>query len=226
MPNDPRTKSLPSSADTSKRLSTSSSRLSLAKLPELLAKPNSSLQLLAEDPHDARAVFLRCALWLGLLPPVFAGIGTTLFGWRLGVVEPLFFSHLQTLGISVLYFLTLLFGFISTAVVGRWMAPTYAASESLGAYFSLLTVVGAPLTIGSVMHLYPHVLLNLLVLVPCLIWSMFLLYRGVPVVLKTSPERGMLMASSIIGYLFVAFVSLIGISVFLWTRGIGPRLGV
>lgn len=197
-----------------------------AKLPVMLLQPEATFRSLGEQEIDAREVFWGSALWLGLLPPLFAGIGTRTFGWRLGVVEPVFFTWLQISGICVLYFVALLFGFISTAIVGRWMAPTYGATRSLGAYFALLTIVGAPLTIGSIMHLYPHVLVNLLVLVPCLIWSMYLLYRGVPHLLKTGPERGMLMASSMIGYLFVAFVSLIGISVFLWTRGIGPRLGV
>ena len=39
-------------------------------------------------------------------------------------------------------------------------------------------VATAPLAIGSVAHLFPHAFLNVLVLVPALIWSMFLLYRG------------------------------------------------
>jgi hypothetical protein len=46
------------------------------------------------------------------------------------------------------------------------------------------------------------------------------------VVLKISPERGMLMASALIGYLLVALVSLLGLTVALWGRGIGPSLGV
>jgi hypothetical protein len=36
----------------------------------------------------------------------------------------------------------------------------------------------------------------------------------------------MLMASSIIAYLLVAAVSLLGLSVMLWGQGIGPSIGV
>jgi hypothetical protein len=53
---------------------------------------------------------------------------------------------------------------------------------------------------------------------------MFLLYRGLPIVLKTDPRRGMLMASALIAYLLVAWVSLIGITAVLWSRGIGPHV--
>jgi hypothetical protein len=53
---------------------------------------------------------------------------------------------------------------------------------------------------------------------------MFLLYRGLPIVLKTDPSHGMLMASSLIAYLLVAWVSLLGITAVLWSHGIGPRI--
>jgi len=65
-----------------------------------------------------------------------------------------------------------------------------------------------------------------LLLIPILIWSLYLLYRGLPIVLGTGPERGMLMASAIVGYLLVAWVCLICITVVLWTAGYGPRIGV
>ena len=74
------------------------------------------------------------------------------------------------------------------------------------------------------MHLYPNAFVNVLVLVPTLIWSMYLLYRGLPVVLKTDPGRGMLMASSLIAYLLVSWVTLLGITAVLWSRGIGPQV--
>ena len=106
------------------------------------------------------------------------------------------------------------------------MAATYGARHSLGIHLAMITVVGAPLAIGSIIHLYPDIFINILVLVPVLIWSMYLLYRGLPIVLHTTPERGMLMASSLIGYLLVALVSLLGITVVLWIYGMGPSMGV
>ena len=199
--------------------------LNLAQLPAILLRPGEAFEQFAESPPTPTKVFLQASLWLGLMPPVFAFFGMSRFGWRLGTVEPVTLSWQITLWISLAYFGCLLFGFLSTAYLARWMAQTYGATRDSGAHFALLTVVGAPLTVGSVMHLYPHILLNLLVLVPCLIWGVYLLYRGLPTVLKTTPEQGFLMASSLVGYLLVAFVSLLGISAFLWTQGIGPRIG-
>lgn len=161
-----------------------------------------------------------------MLPPAFAYVGAMQFGWRLGAIEPMYLSASVLLGISIAYYLTLLFGFVSTALVSQWMAKTYGATGSLGIHFAMITIVGAPLIAGSIIHLYPHAFINVLVLVPVLMWSMYLLYRGLPIALKTTPEQGMLMASALIAFLLVAMVSLLGITVMLWGWGIGPTLGI
>jgi hypothetical protein len=199
-------------------------RISILQLGRILFSPNAVFQAVANESPPAGRVFFRIALWLGLLPPLFAYIGTLKFGWRLGV-EPVYLPQPTVLAISLTYFGALLFGFLSSAVIARWMAATYDASQSLGRCLALMAIVGAPLAVGSVIHLYPHAFLNVLVLVPVLIWCMYLLYRGLPIVLATGPNRGMLMASALIAYLLVALVSLLGLTVALWGRGIGPSLG-
>jgi hypothetical protein len=199
-------------------------QFSILDLGRVLFRPGAVFEALATGTVSVTRVFFGFALWIGLLPPVFACVGTMNFGWRLGV-EPVFFPRSTVLAISTAYFIALLFGFLSSAVVARWMAVTYDANQSLGRCFALMSIVGAPLAVGSVIHLYPQVFINVLVLVPTLIWSMYLLYRGLPVVLQTGPNRGMLMASALIAYLLVAAVSLLGATVALWGQGIGPPIG-
>lgn len=177
------------------------------------------------DPAPASILF-RYSIWLLLLPPVFAFIGASNFGWRLGAAEPLRMETNALLLVSVGYLFVLLFGLVSTAVISRWMATTYGANTNLGRHIALITIVGEPLAVASIVHLYPNVLLNVLIFIPTVIWSMYLLYTGIPVALETPAERGMLMASSLVGWLLVAAVSLLGLSMSLWTLGVGPLLGV
>ena len=153
---------------------------------------------------------------------MFAFVGASIFGWRLGAAQPLYLPSDALTLISIAYFFTLLFGFVSTAFVGRWMAPTYGARNGFGIHLALVGIVAAPMVADSICHLFPHVFVNLL----ALIWSMYLLYKGLPIILKTGPERGMLMASALIGYLLVGAVTLLGLTVALWASGIGPSLGV
>ena len=194
-------------------------------LPRLLLRPAQVFEELSDTRPDPHVVFFRYVIWLAFIPPLFAYVGASVFGWRLGASEPLYLPAESLLIVSLVYFFTLLFGFASTAIVAQWMASTYGARHSLGIHFAMVTVIGAPLVVGSIVHLFPNVFVNVLVLIPTLMWSMYLLYKGLPVVLKISPERGMLMASALIGYLLVAAVSLLGLTVALWGRGIGPSIG-
>jgi hypothetical protein len=199
-------------------------RISILQVGRILFSPTAVFQAVALESPPAGRVFFRIALWLGLLPPLFAYLGTLKFGWRLGV-EPVYLPKSTVLAVCTAYFGALLVGYLSSALIARWMATTYDANPSFGRCLALMSIVGAPLTVGSVVHLYPHAFLNVLAIVPALIWSMFLLYRGLPVVLATGPNRGMLMASALIAYLLVALVSLLGITVALWGNGIGPLIG-
>jgi hypothetical protein len=106
------------------------------------------------------------------------------------------------------------------------MAATYGANTDLGLHVAIVTIVGEPLALASVSHIFPDVFFNVTVLIPAAIWSMYLLYTGLRVALAIPPERGVLMASSLVGWLLVAMVSLLGFTVVLWTAGFGPALGV
>ena len=195
-------------------------------LLKAIRSPTDAFETLARTDPDPLAVFFRQIVWLALLPPVFAFIGASIFGWRLGAAQPLYLPGDALTLISIAYFFTLLFGLVSTAFVGRWMAPTYGADGRLGIHMALVGIVAAPMVAGSVFHLFPHVFVNLLALIPALIWSMYLLYKGLPIVLGTGPERGMLMASALIAYLLVGAVTVLGLTVALWASGIGPSIGV
>jgi len=182
-------------------------------------------QLVAEDSPPILALF-RYPLLLMLLPPLFAFVGATLFGWRLGAAEPLYLDLTSRIVVSFAYFLAICFGFVTSVVISMWMASTYGANRSAEAHIALLTVVSAPLALASVIHLYPHVFINVLVMIPAISWSMALLYRTLPAVLDTPPKRGMLMASSIVAWLLVGAVSLLGMTAMLWSLGIGTNVRI
>ena len=188
--------------------------------------PREMFAALARSEPPALRVLFSYTILLMLLPPVFSWIGGYSFGWRLGASEPLMFDAATLTLISLGYFITLVFGFVTTAFISQWMAVTYGARSALGLHFALITMVGEPLALASVAHLFPDVFFNVVVLIPAMMYSMYLLYTGLPVVLDIPPERGMLMASALVGWLLVAAVSLLGLTMGLWTQGIGPVLGV
>jgi hypothetical protein len=191
----------------------------------VLFQPKAVFDDLAIAEPSPYRVFFKFLIWFALLPPVFAYIGGSKYGWDLGAASPLRLDSDELLMVSGLYYLLLLAALLSTAFISRWMSVTYGARANLGVHMAMVAILAAPVTFGSVIHLYPHVFINLLVLIPALIWAMYLLYAGLPVAVGINPERGMLMASSLVAWLLVAFVTLLGITVGLWAHGLGPSIG-
>ena len=191
----------------------------------VLFRPRAVFEDLAQSEPSPYRVFFKFLVWFALLPPLFAYIGGRRSGWYLGAENPLVLSDSELQLVSLLYFVVLIVAFVSTAFVSREMSGTYGGRRSLGVHMAMVAILAAPVVFGTVIHLYPHVFINLLVLIPALIWAMYLLYAGLPVALGINPERGMLLSSSLVGWLLVVFVSLLGLTVALWTKGLGPSIG-
>lgn len=192
----------------------------------VLVQGNDLFSHLGQETASVNVVILKDILPLALIPPIFLYIGSTLSGWEIGAEDPIRLSENIVLLVSFSYFVALLFGFIGLAILLRWMAPTYDARLELSRHLTVVATVATPMVVGSIAHLYPHVFVNMLAIIPALIWSMYLLYRGIPLLLETTPQQGMLMASSLIAIVLVAAVTLLGVTVVLWTHGFGPSLGL
>ncbi|HIG41714.1 MAG: Yip1 family protein [bacterium] len=192
---------------------------------KVLFRPREAFEDLARAEPSPYRVFFRYLIWFALLPPLFAYIGGSRYGWDLGAANPLILAETELRVVSALYYVVLLTAFVSTAFASQWMSETYGARKSLGVHMAMVTILAVPVTVGSAVHLYPHVFVNLLVFIPVLIWVIYLLYVGLPVALNINQERGMLMASSLVGWLLVGFVTLLGVTVVLWTNGLGPSIG-
>ena len=130
-----------------------------------------------------------------------------------------------TIAICVAYYVFLLVGFMLAVLMMRWMAPTYGARTDLGSHAELIVCAGTPLMFGGLAHLYPQIGVNLMLLVPAMIWSTYLLYTGLPAALKTEVDRGMLMSTSMLGVFFVAGNALMILTMAMWTLGLGPDIG-
>lgn len=191
-----------------------------------LLQPSKTFHDLANTATPTLSFAIGYSLLILILPPLFSWLGASYFGWRLGNSEPIFMDQAGAILFSLFYFITLCIGFIGTVFISQWMAPTYGASRSLRLHFAYIGVVCTPLVAASVAHLFPEVMFNVLILLPTLLWSITLLYKSLPIVFSIPPERGMLMSSALVGWLLVAAVSLLGLSVSLWVIGVGKVLGL
>ncbi len=171
-------------------------------------------------------VMFKYALWIGLVPPLCAWYGATTFGWQFGVDEAIEMEAGLILSICVAYYLMLLAGFGVASWVVLWMRQSYAGESTPGECCALIAVVGTPMALGGLLHLYPNTVLNAAALVPAFLWSTYLLYTGLPMVLRNGPDRGMLMASAVLGFVLTALAAFLTLILLLWSQGFGPRLGI
>lgn len=197
----------------------------LVSINAVIRRP-SALLLLPEETRSFAAILKKEIWWFSLIPPIFLFVGTYFFGWRIGAAEPIRFELHILIAICAFYYVLLFGGLLILSLLSRWMAPTYSTTEDLGSHLTVIVTSAAPLFLGSVAHLFPHIIVNSLIFIPMLLWSLWVLYSTLPDLLETDPQRGMLHASSLVGIVMVAGVSLIGMSVVLWTVGIGPTIGV
>jgi hypothetical protein len=73
------------------------------------------------------------------------------------------------------------------------------------------------------MELYPVLWLNMVLGIPALSYSVYLLYSGVPIMMGISTERGFLFSSAVLAVGLVSFVALLAVTAILWGMGLGPQ---
>jgi hypothetical protein len=104
----------------------------------------------------------------------------------------------------------------------HWMGKTYGSKQPLPQCVALAAYTATPLFLISVMLLYPVLWLNLIIGLPALAYSVYLLYTGVPIMMDIPKERGFLFASAVLAVGLVMLVGVLAATVILWGAGVGP----
>jgi len=161
-------------------------------------------------------------LVLAAIPVVCGFIGTTQVGWEIGGREAIKLTTASALKISVLYYITMLVAVFTIGKLIHWMGETYGTKQPLAQCIALAAYTATPLFLVGIMQLYPLLWLNLLVGLPALAYSVYLLYTGVPVMMDISEERGFLFSSAVLAVGLVTLVAVLAATVIMWSSGFGP----
>ncbi len=178
-----------------------------------------------EEIRDARLGVGKAVFYVMLLAaiPVVSGyIGTTQFGWQVGHSDVVRLTTGSALLISALYYIVLIVATLSVGWMVHWMAETYGASQDLTQCIVMAAFIPTPLFLIGVFQLWPILWLNLVVGLPALAYTVFLLYIGIPVMMNIPAERGFLFASAVLAVGLVGLVGLLAVTVILWGIGVTP----
>ena len=175
--------------------------------------------------RDARLGLGKAVSYVMILAaiPVISGfIGTTQFGWQVGHSDVVKLTPGSAAVISLLYYAVIIAATLSVGWMVHWMANTYGASQDLTQCIVMAAFIPTPLFLVGIFQLAPILWLNLVVGLPALAYTVFLLYVGIPVMMQIPAERGFLFASAVLAVGLTGLVGLLAVTVILWGIGVTP----
>lgn len=188
----------------------------------LLAHPEEEWKTIHREHCTVTRCYCSHVLLLAALPAIAGYIGTTQVGWQVTAREVHRLTPDSALQIAVLFYITMLVAVFTVGKMIHWMGRTYGSKQSLPQCIALAAYTATPLFLIGIMLLYPLLWLNLLLGLPALGYTVYLLYTGVPVMMGVPKERGFLFASAVLAVGLVMLVGVLAVTVILWGAGIGP----
>ncbi|WP_323845076.1 Yip1 family protein [Microbulbifer magnicolonia] len=191
----------------------------------IFTHPDREWQAIRSDKHSFKQVFFSHVPFLALIPCIAGYVGVTRFGFELG-------GHLTKLTpasagvLAVVTYFAMLIGVYLLGEFINWMAKSYGVEgdEPTRHYegTALAVFVTTPIFLASIVVLYPHLWLTVLVVGLAGAYSIYLMFEGIPILMNMNKDRAFLYACAVVTVALIMMVTVLIGSVILWSMGIGP----
>ena len=188
----------------------------------LFSNPASEWEKIREQQKSADRSGVGFVFILAAIPAISGYIGTTQVGWRIGVGDPIRITGESAISIAIIYYLALIIGVFSIGWVIHLLGKAYELVKPLPLCIALAAYTATPLFLIGIMQVYPVLWLNMLLGLPVLAYTVYLLYSGLPIMMEIPAERGFLYSSAVLAVGLVALVSLLAMTALLWGMGLQP----
>ena len=194
----------------------------ISKVWGIMFRPAATWRAIGEMSEAQLRPYLLYPAVLGIIPAVAWYFGTTEIGWTVSGNSLTRLTSESAAQIALAFYFAQL---VSIWIIGyfiHWMSQTYAADTSTVKGVALAGFTATPLLLAGAVGFYPILSLDLLVAILAASYSVYLLYKGIPIAMKMPPERGFLYASAMVGVTLVIVISLMGATLILWDMGLEP----
>ena len=189
----------------------------------LLTRPANQWRTIAELPESSFRTLVLYPCIMAILPAVAWYYGTSRVGWSVG-------DHGDTIKLtvesarqlSVLFYLAMVACVVVIGYFIHWMSDTYGADSTVTKGIVIAGMASTPMFLAGAVGFYPLLWLDLLIGVAAVSWAVYLLYLGIPIIMKIPEERGFLFSSAVLGVALVILICLMVGSVILWDFGAAP----
>ncbi len=188
----------------------------------ILTSPSETWRKLGDIDEHQRTIMLLYPVLLAIAPAVAWYFGTTQVGWTVGDGETIKLTDSSATIISFLFYAAMVACVVAIGYFVHWMSDTYGGDSTLTKGIMIASVTATPLFVIGLVGFHPLLWLDMLLGVAAVSWAVYLLYLGVPIVMKIPQERGFLFASAIIAIALVILICLMVGTTLAWEWGAGP----
>jgi len=183
--------------------------------------PKQEWRTIAEK-HEGIINPLSHTLFISLIPALCAYYSSVYTGWSIGAGDPIFLTKSSALAMAVLMYSGLVAGVIALGIMAHWMAHNFGSNPSYSQGIEVSAYTATPLYMVGFATLYPELWFVACVGLLGIAYAVYMLYSGVPIIMGIHEDRGFIYASSLVTVGLVFLVSMLGMTVFAWSSGIGP----
>lgn len=188
----------------------------------LFTDPAREWESIREQYKSSERASVGHVFVLAAIPAISGYIGTTQIGWRIGVGDPIKITGDSAVSIAVIYYLALLVGVYTIGWMIHLLGKAYEIEKPLSLSIAMAAYTATPLFLIGVMQVYPVLWLNMLIGLPALAYTVYLLYAGLPIMMEIPAERGFLYSSAVLAVGLIALVALLALTALLWGMGLQP----
>ncbi|MCK4742385.1 MAG: YIP1 family protein [Sulfuriflexus sp.] len=194
----------------------------LAHVWGLFTHPAKEWESIRKERCSIGKCYCTHVLFLAAIPAISGFIGTTQIGWSIGTSDVIKLTPDSALIIAILTFITTITAVFCIGWMIYWMGKTYGTEQPLPQSIALAAYSATPMFLMGLSILYPILWLNMIIGMPALAYSIYLLYTGLPTMMNINKEQGFLFASAVVSVGMVVLVAVLTTIVLLWGFGIGP----
>lgn len=190
----------------------------------VLHHPREEWKLIRDKHYSALRCYTSHMIYLAAIPPLAALIGTTQIGWSATGGDFVRLTTASALPIAIAFYFALLAGAGLMAWFIHWMERTYGSDSSLDDCMVLTTFTATPLFLSGLAALVPILWVDVLIGMVAVAYTIYLLFTGVPVIMKIPEDRAFFFSSSILTVGMVVLVGMLGVTAILWGTVLTPWL--
>lgn len=195
----------------------------IGKAIGIMLRPTATWQEVAEMSDAQMKPLIFYPAILAIIPALAWYYGTSQVGWTItGKSPPVKFTSESAFTIAILFYFAQVVAVWAVGYFIHWMADTYGAESSTTKGLAIAGLCATPILLAGIQGAYPLFWLDFMISLGAISYMVYLLYLGIPIVMRIPQERGFLFASAVVAVGLVMMVIVMASTVILWDLGFAP----